>query len=139
MNPWLDTVLVLLILTNLYLLGSSRISACIRTVAGQAVLLGIISLLAQRGDVGPAAAAVGGRGHGHQGRHPALAAAARRARGRRADRGRAVRGLHDVAAAGPGAAGSGPARCRAVAVARRRRHDVPRARGPVHDDGRHCC
>ncbi len=52
MNPWLDTVLVLLILTNLYMLGSSRISACIRTVAGQAVLLGIISLLAQRGDVG---------------------------------------------------------------------------------------
>ena len=52
MNPWLDTVLVLLILTNLHLLGSSRISACIRTVAVQAVLLGIISLLAQRGDVG---------------------------------------------------------------------------------------
>ena len=52
MNPWLDTVLVLLILTNLHMLGSSRISACIRTVAGQAVLLGIISLLAQRGDVG---------------------------------------------------------------------------------------
>lgn len=52
MNPWLDTVLVLLILTNLHLLGSSRISACIRTVASQAVLLGIVSLLAQRGDVG---------------------------------------------------------------------------------------
>lgn len=52
MNPWLDTVLVLLILTNLHLLGSSRISACIRTVAGQAVLLGIVSVLAQRGDVG---------------------------------------------------------------------------------------
>ena len=52
MNPWLDTVLVLLILTNLHLLGSSRISACIRTVAVQAVLLGMISLLAQRGDVG---------------------------------------------------------------------------------------
>ena len=52
MNPWLDTVLLLLLLTNLYLLGSSRISACIRTVASQAVLLGIVSLLAQRGDVG---------------------------------------------------------------------------------------
>jgi hydrogenase-4 component E len=51
-NPWLDTVLVLLILTNLYLLGSSRISACIRSVAIQAVLLGTISLLAQRGDGG---------------------------------------------------------------------------------------
>ncbi len=52
MNPWLDTTLVLLILTNLHLLGSSRIGACIRSVASQAVLLGIISLLAQRGEVG---------------------------------------------------------------------------------------
>lgn len=52
MNPWLDTVLVLLILTNLYMLGSSRISACIGAVAGQAVLLAVISLLGQRGDVG---------------------------------------------------------------------------------------
>ena len=52
MNPWLDTVLVLLILTNLHLLGSSRIIACIRSVALQAVLLGTVSLLAQRGDVG---------------------------------------------------------------------------------------
>jgi hydrogenase-4 component E len=51
MNPWLDTVLVLLVLTNLHLLGSSRISACIRGVAVQAVLLGLISLLAQQGDV----------------------------------------------------------------------------------------
>ena len=52
MNPWLDMVLVLLILTNLHLLGASRLSACIRTVAAQAVLLGIIPLLAQWGDVG---------------------------------------------------------------------------------------
>jgi hydrogenase-4 component E len=52
MNAWLDTVLVLLILTNLYMLGSSRISACIRSVASQAVLLGMISLLAHEGDVG---------------------------------------------------------------------------------------
>jgi hydrogenase-4 component E len=51
-NPWLDTILVLLILTNLHMLGSSRISACIRTVAVQAVLLGLISLLAQPGNVG---------------------------------------------------------------------------------------
>jgi hydrogenase-4 component E len=51
-NHWLDIVLVLLILTNLHLLGSSRISACIRTVALQAMLLGVISLLAQRGDLG---------------------------------------------------------------------------------------
>ena len=52
MNPWLDTVLVLLILTNLYMLGSSRISACIRAVAIQAMLLGMTSLLAQWGNVG---------------------------------------------------------------------------------------
>jgi hydrogenase-4 component E len=51
-NHWLDTIFVLLILTNLHMLGSSRISACIRTVAVQAVLLGLISVLAQRGDVG---------------------------------------------------------------------------------------
>jgi hydrogenase-4 component E len=53
MHSWLDMVLVLLILTNLRLLGSSRLSACIRTVASQAVLLGIIPLLAQWDDVGP--------------------------------------------------------------------------------------
>lgn len=52
MNPWLDTVLVLLILTNLRLLGSSRISACIHGVAVQAMLLGIIALLAQSDDIG---------------------------------------------------------------------------------------
>jgi hydrogenase-4 component E len=51
-NPWLDTVLVLLILTNLHLLGSSRISACIHSVAVQAILLGIIALLAQWDDMG---------------------------------------------------------------------------------------
>ena len=53
MQPWLDMVLVLLILTNLHLLGSSRLGACIRTVASQAVLLGIIPLLAQWGEAGP--------------------------------------------------------------------------------------
>jgi hydrogenase-4 component E len=36
---------LLLILSNLHLLGSSRLNACIRTVAIQAVLLGIIPLL----------------------------------------------------------------------------------------------
>jgi hydrogenase-4 component E len=51
-NPWLDTVLVLLILTNLHLLGSSRISACIHSVAVQAMLLGVIALLAQGNDMG---------------------------------------------------------------------------------------
>jgi hydrogenase-4 component E len=52
MTVWLDTVLVLLILTNLRLLGSSRLTACIRTVAAQAVLLGLLPLLAQPGALG---------------------------------------------------------------------------------------
>lgn len=47
MYVWSDAVLVLLILTNLRLLGSSRLTACIRTVAAQGVLLGILPLLAQ--------------------------------------------------------------------------------------------
>jgi hydrogenase-4 component E len=51
-NVWLDTLSVLLILTNLHMLGSSRITACIRTVACQALLLAAISLLAQQGDIG---------------------------------------------------------------------------------------
>ena len=52
MHPWLNTILVLLILTNLHLLGSSRLNACIRSVALQAVLLGAIPLLSQQSDVG---------------------------------------------------------------------------------------
>jgi hydrogenase-4 component E len=46
-DMWLDVVLVLLVLTNLRLLGSSRLAACIGTVAAQAVLLGILPLLAR--------------------------------------------------------------------------------------------
>ena len=49
MTTWLEAILVLLILTNFRLLGSSRLTACIQTVAIQAVLLGAISLLAQDG------------------------------------------------------------------------------------------
>ncbi len=52
MNAWLDAILVLLILTNLHMLGSSRIGACIHSVAFQAILLGMISLFAHQGDVG---------------------------------------------------------------------------------------
>lgn len=51
MNAAMDMVLVLLILTNLRLLGSSRLNACIQTVAAQAVLLGIIPILAHPGNV----------------------------------------------------------------------------------------
>ena len=41
----LDILAILLILANLRLLGSSRLSACIRAVALQAVILGAAALL----------------------------------------------------------------------------------------------
>jgi hydrogenase-4 component E len=46
MSGWLDTLLVLIVLTNLKLLGSSRLGGCIRVVAAQGVLLGGLPLLA---------------------------------------------------------------------------------------------
>ncbi len=46
MNLLIDAVLVLLILTNLRLIASSRIASCIYVVALQGVLLGILPLLA---------------------------------------------------------------------------------------------
>ena len=45
-TPWLDTLMILLALTNLRFLGSSRLGACIRTVAAQGVLLGLVPILA---------------------------------------------------------------------------------------------
>jgi hydrogenase-4 component E len=47
MHIWLELVLVLLVLTNLRLLGSSRLASCIRTAALQAVLLGVLPLLVE--------------------------------------------------------------------------------------------
>jgi hydrogenase-4 component E len=49
MRPLLDTLTILLMFTNLRLLGLSRINASIRTVAAQGVLLGIIALAANAG------------------------------------------------------------------------------------------
>jgi hydrogenase-4 component E len=43
----LDAVLVLLMLTGFWLLGSSRLQACIRAAAFQGVLLGLIPLLSK--------------------------------------------------------------------------------------------
>lgn len=40
----IDTIIVLLILTNLKLIGSSRLSACIRVTAVQGVLFGVLPL-----------------------------------------------------------------------------------------------
>jgi hydrogenase-4 component E len=45
MNLLIDTVIVLLILTNLRLIASSRIASCIDVVAIQGVLLGVLPLL----------------------------------------------------------------------------------------------
>lgn len=47
MAEWIDAVIVLVVLTNLRLLGSSRLVACIRIVALQGILLGILPLIFQ--------------------------------------------------------------------------------------------
>jgi hydrogenase-4 component E len=52
MELFIDALIVLLILTNLWLLGSSRLNACIRAVAFQGVLLGVLPLLVIEGDPG---------------------------------------------------------------------------------------
>ena len=49
MELWIDALIVLLILTNLKLIGSSRLSACIRIVALQGILLGILPGLDSEG------------------------------------------------------------------------------------------
>lgn len=61
MNPLTDPILVVLILTNLTLLGSSRFASCIRLVAAQGVLLGLLPLvLGERLNARLAALALGG-------------------------------------------------------------------------------
>ncbi len=45
MNLLIDTVIVLLILTNLRLIASSRIASCIDVVAIQGILLGVLPLM----------------------------------------------------------------------------------------------
>jgi hydrogenase-4 component E len=45
MNNWIELLIMLLILSNFVMLGSSRISVCIRTVAIQGILLGILPLI----------------------------------------------------------------------------------------------
>ena len=47
MTDWLDVSLVLIILSNVFLLGSSLMGACIRIVAIQGVLLGVVTLAVQ--------------------------------------------------------------------------------------------
>ena len=45
MHAWIDTLIALVVFTNLRLLGSSRLGASIRTVAVQGVLLGLLPIL----------------------------------------------------------------------------------------------
>lgn len=55
MKTLMETVVVLLILTNLMLLGTSRLFACIRLVAFQGVVLGFLPVLVHAGHVSPRA------------------------------------------------------------------------------------
>lgn len=45
---WIDAILTSLVLTDFLLLGSSRLGACIRFVAGQGILLGALTLTAHQ-------------------------------------------------------------------------------------------
>ena len=49
MSGWIDVVMVALILTNLVVLGSSRLNTCIRVIALQGVALGTLPLMAGPG------------------------------------------------------------------------------------------
>ena len=135
MNHAIDVVLVLLVLTNLRLLGIQPPDGLHPTVAAQGVLLGIFPLLVQAGrPVGPPGLSVAGQ-HGAQGRGLAVAAAPGGPRGQRPQRDRADRRLHNVALLGLGLLG--------LALRLAGRLPLPgeglrssRAGGPVHDDGR---
>lgn len=59
MNVWIDSALVLLILTNLMVLGSSRLRTAIRAVAVQGIILGLLALVARRGAPSPHAILLG--------------------------------------------------------------------------------
>ena len=45
MNNTLDTIMIFLVLTNLALLGLSRLGTCIRIVAVQGIVLGFLPLI----------------------------------------------------------------------------------------------
>ncbi|MGE5707242.1 MAG: hydrogenase [Bacteroidota bacterium] len=53
MNTWLESILVLLILSNLVLAGSSRVWKCIRILAVQGILLGLLILITHAGHLSP--------------------------------------------------------------------------------------
>lgn len=45
MNNWIELLIMLLVLSNFVMMGSSRLAVCIRTLAIQGVLLGVLPLL----------------------------------------------------------------------------------------------
>jgi hydrogenase-4 component E len=45
MNSWIDAAIALVVLSNLRLLGTSRLAACIRIVAFQGIILGLLPIL----------------------------------------------------------------------------------------------
>lgn len=49
MSLWIDAVLVAVVLMNLLVLGSSRLAICIRSVAVQGILLGVMTFVAYEG------------------------------------------------------------------------------------------
>lgn len=51
MDVWIETLMVLLILSNILLLGVSSLNTCIRVVALQGILLGVFTFLAQADDI----------------------------------------------------------------------------------------
>ena len=50
MNIWIDAIIVLAVLASLKVLGSSRLAACIRIVAFQGIILGLLPLLKEAGN-----------------------------------------------------------------------------------------
>ena len=59
MTASLDSILVLLILTSFLLLGSSRVSACIRIGALQGIMVGLLPIVMGGAAIGPRVAAIG--------------------------------------------------------------------------------
>lgn len=51
MSVWIETLMVLLILSNILVLGVSSLNSCIRIVAVQGILMGIFTFLAQADDI----------------------------------------------------------------------------------------
>jgi hydrogenase-4 component E len=51
MNTWIDAAIALVVITNLRLLGTSRLTAGIRIVAAQGILLGLLPVLFHAGDL----------------------------------------------------------------------------------------